>query len=53
MMLQGQIWDATRPKFEPEALTRPPRPNLASAEDEELEEVDTEEWKRRLRGKPY
>lgn len=53
LMLQGQIWDATRPKFDPEALTRPPRPTLYNVEEEELEDVDTEEWKLRLKGKRY
>ena len=50
---QGQVWDATRPRFDSQALVQQPRPTLSSLEEEAEPEVDAEEWRQRLRGKRY
>lgn len=52
MSLQGQVWDAVRPKFDPEALDKPPTPQVLTAEELEAaadREVDL--YKRRVEGK--
>lgn len=39
-----QIWEATKPRFEPEKLLRPARPSLPDVGDE----ADEAEWSNRI-----
>jgi hypothetical protein len=48
--LQGQVWDALRPKFDPDVLTKPPTPVLTTFEEREAAaEAEVELFRQKMR----
>lgn len=50
--LLGQLWEATRPRFNNDDLLLPPRPMIASVTEEERD-LSPEEWRQRLDGRRH
>lgn len=51
-IVQGQLWEATRPKLNSDDLLRPPRPMIVDTNKDERD-LTPEEWRRRLDGRRH